>query len=141
MLKNASGRWNLIAACAQAISRKLFGDALLETDRFCRRLGIHRSAAEEVTRLPAANIRILDAYARGVNIFIAYNEGKLPVEFTLLRFQPEPWKPADTIQWAKMMGWTLGGNWETEITRARLVAKLGVERAYKWKPATIRATL
>jgi len=27
------------------------------------------------------------------------------------------------------MGWNLGGNWETEIIRARLVAKLGVERA------------
>ncbi|HEY5002098.1 MAG TPA: penicillin acylase family protein, partial [Ktedonobacteraceae bacterium] len=76
-------------------------------------------------------LRILDAYARGVNSFIALNEGKLPVEFILLRFQPEPWKPADTIQWAKMMGWSLGGNWETEITRAHLVAKLGVERASK----------
>ncbi len=113
--------------CSGRLS-EIVGDALLETDRFCRRLGMHRSAAEEVTRLSAANVRILDAYARGVNIFIAYNEGKLPVEFTLLHFQPEPWKPADTIQWAKMMGWTLGGNWETEITRARLVAKLGIER-------------
>lgn len=116
--------------CSGRLS-EVVGEALLETDRFCRRLGMHRSAAEEVTRLPAATLRILDAYSRGVNIFIAYNEGKLPVEFTLLRFQPEPWKPADTIQWGKMMGWSLGGNWETEITRARLVAKLGVERASK----------
>jgi penicillin amidase len=114
--------------CSGRLS-EVVGDVLLETDRFCRRLGMHRSAAEEVTRLSTASMRILDAYARGVNTFIAYNEGKLPVEFTLLHFQPEPWKPADTIQWAKMMGWTLGGNWETEITRARLVAKLGVERA------------
>jgi penicillin amidase len=116
--------------CSGRLS-EIVGDALLETDRFCRRLGMHRSAADEVTRLPASTLRILDAYARGVNIFIALNEGKLPVEFTLLRFQPEPWKPADTIQWAKMMGWSLGGNWETEITRAHLVAKLGVERASK----------
>ena len=114
--------------CSGRLS-EIVGDALLETDRFCRRLGMHRSAAKDVTRLSAATMRILDAYARGVNIFIAYNEGKLPVEFTLLNFQPDPWKPVDTIQWAKMMGWTLGGNWETEITRARLVAKLGVERA------------
>lgn len=122
--------WQMELNCRLCSGRlsEIVGDALLETDRFCRRLGMHRSAAEEVTRLSAANVRILDAYARGVNIFIAYNEGKLPVEFTLLHFQPEPWKPADTIQWAKMMGWTLGGNWETEITRARLVAKLGIER-------------
>lgn len=116
--------------CSGRLS-ELFGDTLLEIDRFCRRLGMHRSAAAEVTHLAAPTLRILDAYARGINMFIAYNEGKLPVEFTLLRFQPERWKPADTIQWAKMMGWSLGGNWETEITRARLVAKLGVERATK----------
>jgi penicillin G amidase len=116
--------------CSGRLS-ELFGDTLLEIDRFCRRLGMHRSAATEVTRLPESHMRILDAYARGVNMFIAFNESKLPVEFTLLRFQPDPWKPADTIQWAKMMGWSLGGNWETEITRARLVAKLGVERATK----------
>ncbi|MBV9616949.1 MAG: penicillin acylase family protein, partial [Ktedonobacteraceae bacterium] len=73
---------------------ELFGDMLLETDRFCRRLGMHRSAEAEVKRLPASHLRILDAYARGINIFIAFNEGKLPVEFTLLRFQPDPWKPA-----------------------------------------------
>ena len=30
-----------------------------------------------------------------------------------------------------MMGWTLGGNWETEVIRARIVAKLGTERAAK----------
>ncbi len=108
---------------------EIFGEVALETDRFCRRLGLHRSAASEVPRLAEHTRRMLDAYALGVNTFIAQNGSKLPVEFTLLRFQPEPWQPQDSIQWAKMMGWNLGGNWETEITRAQLVAKLGAERA------------
>ncbi len=108
---------------------EIFGTISLETDRFCRRLGMHRTAAKEITRLSRHNQRVLTAYARGVNTFIDKNMNRLPVEFTLLRAKPEPWKPADTIQWSKMMGWNLGGNWETELIRARLITKLGVERA------------
>jgi penicillin amidase len=108
---------------------ELFGEIALETDRFSRRLGMHRSAAEEVERLSAHNSQVLGAYAQGINTFIENNKNRLPVEFTILGFKPTPWSPADTIQWSKMMGWNLGGNWETEMIRARIIAKVGVERA------------
>jgi penicillin amidase len=108
---------------------ELFGQVAVELDRFSRRLGMHRVAATEAARLSADNRRVLEAYASGVNAFIESNSHRLPIEFTLLRFKPELWKPADTIQWSKMMGWNLSGNWETELIRARLVAKLGPERA------------
>src|SRR5258708_705773 len=110
---------------------EIFGEIAIETDRFILRFGMHRSAAAEALRLPAHTKRILEAYARGVNTYLECNQNKLPVEFTLLRFKPEPWHIADSIQWAKMMGWNLGGNYETEIVRARIVALLGAERAAK----------
>jgi penicillin amidase len=72
---------------------------------------------------------MLNSYTQGVNTFIEQNANKLSVEFTLLQTKPEPWKPADTIQWAKMIGWNLSGNWETEIIRAQLVGRLGAEKA------------
>lgn len=110
---------------------EIFGEIALEADRFSRRLGMHRSAAEDVARLQGHEKRVLESYARGVNSFMETNSHNLPVEFKLLRFKPEPWKPEDTILWGKMMGWNLGGNWETELIRARLVAKLGAKRASK----------
>jgi penicillin amidase len=108
---------------------EIFGQLALEADRFSRRLGMHRSAMDEAARLSEHNKRILEAYARGVNAYIGRNQSKLPIEFTLLRFKPSPWQITDTIQWAKMMGWNLSGNWEGEMVRARLIAKLGIERA------------
>ncbi len=110
---------------------ELFGEIAVETDRFCRRLGMHRAAAEEAARLPEHNRRILESYARGVNAYIQRNKYNLPIEFTILRCKPEPWQIADSIMWAKMMGWNLGGNWETEVIRARVVGHLGAERAAK----------
>ena len=108
---------------------EIFGEVALEADRFARRLGMHRSAASALETLPAHSRRILEAYARGVNASIEQRRHNLPIEFTILRFKPEPWQITDTIQWSKMMGWNLGGNWETEVIRAHLVAKLGPERA------------
>jgi len=108
---------------------EIFGEIALETDRFCRRLGMHRAASAEVERLAEHSRRILNAYAAGVNAFIEHNRYNLPIEFTLLRFKPGPWEVKDSIQWAKMMGWNLGGNWESEIVRANLVARLGAARA------------
>jgi len=110
---------------------EIFGEIAIEADHFCRRLGMHRAAAAEVERLPEHSKRILNAYVRGVNAFIEGNRNKLSIEFTLLRFKPEPWKIMDSILWAKIMAWNLGGNWETEVIRARIVAKLGAERAAK----------
>src|SRR5260370_19769741 len=92
-------------------------------------MGMNRAAAAEVERLAEHSRRILNAYAAGVNAFIEHNRHNLPIEFTLLRFKPGPWEVRDSIQWAKMMGWNLGGNWESEIVRANRVARLGAARA------------
>jgi penicillin amidase len=110
---------------------EIFGKDALEVDLFTRRLGMHRAAAAEAGRLAEHSKCILNAYARGVNAFIEHNSNNLPIEFMLLRFKPGPWQITDSIQWTKMMGWDLGSNWETEIIRAAIVARLGVERATK----------
>jgi penicillin amidase len=54
--------------------------------------------------------------------------GARPPEFVLLGLQPEPWDPVDSLAWAVMMAWDLGGNWTTEMQRLRLSAKLPVAR-------------
>ncbi|GCE20286.1 penicillin acylase family protein [Dictyobacter kobayashii] len=113
---------------------EIFGTVTLEVDRFCRRLGMHRAAAADVSALPEHDLLILEAYASGVNSFIEHNQHKLPVEFRLLNYRPEPWKPADTLQWGKVQGWSLCGNWETELIRARIIEKVGVERAAQLEP-------
>ncbi len=108
---------------------EIFGPMTLELDRFCRRIGMHRAAAADVEHLAEHDRRILEAYAQGINSFIQQNNKRLPIEFILLHLQPEPWQPAHTLQWGKLQAWSLAGNWETELVRARLVAKLGAERA------------
>ena len=113
---------------------EVLGEVTLEVDRFFRVIGLNRAAEAEAATLDDESRRALEAYAAGVNAYIASRQGRLSVEFGLLRFQPEPWKPADSLYWAKLMAWNLSGNWASELLRARLVAKLGADRVADLEP-------
>ncbi|UCC65760.1 MAG: penicillin acylase family protein [Anaerolineae bacterium] len=52
----------------------------------------------------------------------------------MLRLQPQPWKPVDSLYWAKVLAWSLSGNWDGELLRARMAAKLGADRATDLEP-------
>ena len=113
---------------------EVLGEATLKSDRFLRTIGLYRAAQADLQVLPAEVINALQAYADGVNAFIATHKNRLPLEFTLLGFQPEPWTPTDTLAWGKVMCMDLGGNWESELLRARLISAFGEEKARELVP-------
>ncbi len=104
---------------------EIFGEAALPTDRFLRTLGLRRVAEAHLGAVSPQTKQNLEAYAAGVNAFIAQARGRLPIEFVLLRFAPEPWTPADSLSYGKLMAWVLGGDWRMEILRQQLVERFG----------------
>ncbi len=112
---------------------EILGPAALEADRFTRTLGLRRVAAENLARYDDDTRRLLDAYAAGVNAFLA-GKPVLPPEFWLLDVAPEPWSALDSIVWTKLMAWDLGGNWRSELLRMRLSRTLSVERIQELLP-------
>lgn len=107
---------------------EVLGESTINTDRLVRTLGLHRAAERELEALPLEVRAELDAYADGVNAFIASHRNHLPLEFQLLGFAPEPWASTDSLAWAKVMALGLDGNWENELERERLTAKLGEQK-------------
>src|SRR5271166_817183 len=99
---------------------EIFGRDAVATDRQMRVLGLYRAAEAEIPFLSATVRRGLEAYAAGVNAFLASRRGALAPEFLLLRFGPEPWRPADSLVWGKLMAVRLGGNYRGELLRARM---------------------
>jgi penicillin amidase len=75
---------------------ELFGQVAINSDIKARTYGFYRVAKAVVTKLPPEHKRYLEAYAEGVNGFIG-TANALPFEFTVLGYQPEPWKPEDSI--------------------------------------------
>ncbi|MGD9614704.1 MAG: penicillin acylase family protein [Alphaproteobacteria bacterium] len=107
---------------------EIFGDRAVGADRQMRVLGLYRLAEASFSHLSAPVQRSLEAYAAGVNAFLATHRGALPPEFQLLRFAPEPWRPADSLVWGKLMDLELTGNYRKELLRARLARHLSPEQ-------------
>jgi len=117
-----------------------FGERTLAADRFLRTLGLRHAAALEWRLLSADSQAALRAYAAGVNAFLRQSRGRLPLEFALLRTAPEPWSPVDSLAFGKLVAYELGGNWQTELLRADLQARLGREGAARLLPPPLPDT-
>ena len=119
---------------------EMFGEDQVDTDRFLRTLGWARVAQEELENMDTASRKILQSYAEGVNAYLAGHRGSsLSLEYTILRlinagYRPEVWQPLHSQTWAKVMAWDLGGNMDSEISRAVLLKELTPEQVNEIVP-------
>ncbi|MBI5955703.1 MAG: penicillin acylase family protein [Chloroflexi bacterium] len=114
---------------------EIFGKVTLEQDLFLRTMGFKRVADQEAALADGETRLILDSYAKGVNAFIDTHRDQLPLEFTILGFKPAPWTPADSLVWAKVMAYSLGGNYTSELLRAAIIARLGQKAMEDLEPS------
>ncbi len=118
---------------AQGRVSEIVGEPGLENDMFIRTSGWNRIAAANTAyyeqELPEA-MAALTAYSAGVNAYLIENKDDIAISQRILGlvgepWELEPWQPVHSIGWGVVMGWDLGGNWDNELTRARLYATLG----------------
>jgi penicillin amidase len=106
---------------------ELVGSAGIESDKAVRTMGWRRVAEQELPRLAPETRQYLQAYADGVNAYIRQVESpeKMSLEYTVLQrrnpsYRVEPWTPIDSLAWLKALAWDLRGDYNDELTRARL---------------------
>ncbi|HEX3877132.1 MAG TPA: penicillin acylase family protein [Bryobacteraceae bacterium] len=101
---------------------EVVGVAALETDEESRRMRMRRIAEDAYVTLPQADRAEAAAYARGINAFIATHLNDLPLEFTLLNYQPRPWSVVDTLLICLHMFRDLSGTWKNELIKRAMFA-------------------
>ncbi|MDQ1324584.1 MAG: penicillin amidase [Chloroflexota bacterium] len=115
---------------------ELFGEGQVATDSFVRTLDWRGAAERDLAILSDETLSFLEAYADGINAFLEGHPNALGLSFVvagalagqgtgLAGLRPEPWTPLDTLTWAKVQAWGLGGNLDTEIFRMLADAQLG----------------
>jgi penicillin amidase len=92
---------------------EIFGQAVLDSDIEHRHTGFKRVAPAIVASLPPDQREVLQAYAEGVNAFIAQMDTP-PFEFLVLGYTPERWTVADSILVVLGMFQTLAGDESAE---------------------------
>jgi len=108
---------------------EIFGEIALETDVSSRTFGFSRLGIQDYRDSTVEVKEILQAFTEGVNAFLKGTNSKLPVEFTLLRYKPEPWRPEDTSALSRLMLWQLSHAWLGEIVKKRIIDAVGAEKA------------
>ena len=102
---------------------EILGRDALPFDRLMRTLDLRGAAEASVEHLGVEARQMLEAYAGGVNAFLR-SGARLPPEFLILRDTPEPWRPADSVLFLKLMALDLGNSWGQDLAKARLARKL-----------------
>ncbi|GAC1669995.1 MAG: penicillin acylase family protein [Candidatus Acidiferrum sp.] len=108
---------------------EIVGPAAIKIDKEFRNLNFARAAERDVTLMDAEARSAMEAYARGVNHFVEQHQDRLPVEFSLLQYKPEPWKSSDSLIIGAYMYQTLSNRWEAELNRAKVTERVGPGRA------------
>ena len=101
---------------------EILGPAALDSDRDARRLRLRRVAEEAYATLPPSDRAALAAYARGVNAYISSHLNNLPVEFSLIGYQPRPWSVVDSILVCLHMFRSLTTTWRDELIKRGMMA-------------------
>lgn len=103
------------------------GDPALESDRFTRTIGFARAAQRDLDMASAAARSDLEWFADGVNKFLEQHGDSLPVEFLILGYKPEPWRPLDSMVIAKLQVYDASTNFNQEMLRADIAQRLGTD--------------
>ena len=94
------------------------GSPALEQDKLHRTLGFAQVAEAQVTQASPQSRALLEAYAAGVNAYIASLDPKtLPPEFRILGYSPKPWTPADSLVVVKIFFEALSNTWRLDLMR------------------------
>ncbi len=106
---------------ARGQTAELSGEARLEEDKRWRRFGFASLVEQSLASMTAEQRAPLDAYARGVNAFIAtLDEKTMPPEFKILQYRPTPWLPTDSLIIGAILADSLSSTWRLDLIRASL---------------------
>jgi penicillin amidase len=72
---------------ASGRTAEILGKQSIPLDRWMRTLSFRQVVEKEIALLDPLTLNMLQAYSEGINARI--EEGRLPVEFNLLRYKPE----------------------------------------------------
>jgi len=84
---------DMIRRAGEGRLSEIFGVETLPFDKMFRTVGLSRTAKMIKEKMNPEGLKLLEAYSRGVNFYVEEKKNEYPVEFDVLGYQPEEWKP------------------------------------------------
>jgi penicillin amidase len=116
---------DILRRVAQGRLSEILGEIALTQDIKSRVLGLPLAIENDYRKMSPEMKERLEAYARGVNSWIASRKWNWPPEFVLLRIRPEPWRVEDSLAIKQVLALGLAADLNSEIIRYKLVKRFG----------------
>lgn len=116
---------------------EIFGEKYVDTDLLLRALRFGEKSEKILASTDPASREALEAFADGVNQYMKQNAKKLPPEFTILGYTPEPWEPKHSLNMIGYMAWDLKAGW-SEIILREIQSRIDSLRYYQIIPSLAR---
>ncbi|MFN3586497.1 MAG: penicillin acylase family protein, partial [Moraxellaceae bacterium] len=114
---------------AQGRLSEMAGPTTRDLDVYMRTLGLRRIAEQQLAAASPRTRRLLDRFAAGVNAWVFAHKDKLPLDFKMSGYQPEPWAPVNSMDIFTLLNVGLSLNLNEELAFLSLAAKVGPEKA------------
>ena len=106
---------------------EMFGGDLVDADHLLRSLRIPEKSRMLIDQTDEYIISYLEAFANGVNQYMESHKDKLPLEFNILGYSPDPWKAEHCANLIGYMAWDLTMPWAIEVMLYNISEKVGEE--------------
>jgi penicillin amidase len=113
---------------------EIFGEDLVESDLLMRALRISEKSKLMLSKTDPGVIQLGNAFSDGVNQYIQQHKDKLPPEFTILGYEPEPWEINHSVNLVGYMAWDLTFAWPTEPLLYKISQKLPPQKFKEMLP-------
>ncbi len=113
---------------------EIFGGDLVLADQLFRSLRFTEKSRMVIDSCNAETVACLQAFADGINQYISEKGDKLPPEFTILGYTPEPWEPIHSANLIGYMSWGLTMAWQTEVMLFKVAETAGEAHAKELIP-------
>jgi len=118
---------DLVRRVTQGRLSEIFGDKAVEADKLLRKLRIPQTSARWWAAMNDSIKNRIQWYADGVNAYLHERGDDLPVEFRILNYKPEPWKPQHSVNLVGYMSWMLELGYKSEALATLINQRLGNE--------------
>jgi penicillin G amidase len=103
---------------------EIFGKEFIETDLLLRALHYPDKSKEILAFADSVHLKALKSFCNGINEYIEKAGTRLPLEFSILGYKPEPFEPISCANLIGYMCWDQATGWE-QIVLDQIRLKVG----------------
>ncbi|MEN8201421.1 MAG: penicillin acylase family protein [Bacteroidota bacterium] len=127
MAQDRMWQMDLLRRITEGRLSEVLDPGLVNADQLFRALDFRTKSEMVLSRLDSGVLASLEAYSDGINQYIEQHQKKLPFEFAMLGYKPEPWEPIHTANLIGYMAWDLSSGWNTDMALYKLQQVLSDE--------------